>query len=146
MAFIFFRIWQRRRTKPVETAALSAAPVPDLTEEGIKADDLSTNRWLTLAGELAEKGELRLAMRALYLATLAHLAKNEMITIESYKSNHEYEHELKRRAHQNKELVLIFSNNLNVFERAWYGRHHIARAEFDSFARHQKRILAFAEK
>jgi hypothetical protein len=69
-----------------------------------------------------------------------------MITIESYKSNREYEHELKRRAHQNKELVLIFSNNLNVFERAWYGRHAIARAEFDRFARHQKRILAFAEK
>ena len=146
MAFVFFRVWRRRRTKPVETAGLAAAPVPDLSDEGIKADDLSTNRWLTLAGELAERGELRLAMRALYLATLAHLARHEMITIESYKSNREYEHELKRRVHQNKELVLIFSNNLNVFERAWYGRHPIVRAEFDRFARHQKRILAFAEK
>ena len=146
MAFIFIRIWQRRRTKPVETISASATPVPDLTDEKVKADDLSTNRWLSLAGELAEKEELRLAMRALYLAALAHLAEHEMITIESYKSNREYEHELTRRAHEHGELILIFSKNLNIFERAWYGMYHIARSEFDSFARNQKRILAFAEK
>ena len=146
MAFIFIRIWQRRQTKPVETISASAIPVPDLTDEKVKADDLSTNRWLSLAGELAAKEELRLAMRALYLATLAHLADHEMITIESYKSNREYEHELKRRAHEHRDLILIFSKSLNVFERAWYGMYHIARSEFDSFARNQKRILAFAEK
>jgi hypothetical protein len=110
----------------------------------VKADDLSTNRWLAIAGELAEKGELRLAMRALYLATLAHLADIEMITIESYKSNREYEGELKRRAHEHLELITIFSTNLNVFERTWYGMYRIARSEFDSFARNQKRIFTFA--
>jgi hypothetical protein len=146
MAFIFIRIWQRRRTGPVETISAAATPVPDLSDEKVKADDLPTNRWLSLAGELAEKEELRLAMRALYLATLAHLADHEMITIESYKSNREYEDELTRRAHEHGELILIFSKSLNVFERAWYGMYHIARSEFDSFARNQKRILAFAEK
>jgi hypothetical protein len=146
MAFIFIRIWQRRRVKLVETISTSAIPVPDLTDEKVKADDLSTNRWLSLAGELADKGELRLAMRALYLATLAHLADHEMITIESYKSNREYEDELKRRAHEHRELISIFSNSLNVFERAWYGMYQIAHSEFDSFSLNQKRILAFAEK
>jgi hypothetical protein len=146
MAFIFIRIWQRRRTKPVETISTSAIPVPDLTDEKVKADDLSTHHWLSLAGELVDKGELRLAMRALYLATLAHLADYEMITIESYKSNREYEHELKRRAHEHRELISIFSNSLTVFERAWYGMYHIARSEFDSFSKNQKRIIAFADK
>jgi len=146
MAFIFIRIWQRRRVKPVETISTSAVPVPDLTDEKVKADDLSTNRWLSLATELADKGELRLAMRALYLATLAHLADHEMITIQSYKSNREYERELKRRAHEHGELISIFSNSLNVFEGAWYGMYQIARSEFDSFSLNQKRILAFAEK
>ena len=95
---------------------------PDLTDENVKADDLSTNRWLTLAGELAEKGELRLAMRALYLATLAHLADREMITIEVYKSNREYERELKRRAHEHQELLSIFSDEFKFF-RACLVRH-----------------------
>jgi hypothetical protein len=146
MGFIFFRIWQRRQTAPVETISASATPVPDLTDEKVKADELSTNRWLSLARELAEKKELRLAMRALYLATLAHLSDHEMITIESYKSNREYERELKRRAHEYGELISIFSRGLNFFENAWYGMCHIAPSEFNSYARNQKRILEFAEK
>jgi hypothetical protein len=117
-----------------------------LTDESVKADDLSTHRWLTLAGELAEKGELRLAMRALYLATLAHLADHEMITIEVYKSNREYEHELNRRAHEHPELLAIFSTSLNFFERVWYGMYRIARPDFDNYATSHQRMMTFAEK
>ena len=146
MAFIFFRIWQRRQTPPVEIITASATPVPDLTDEKVKADELSTNRWLSLAKELTEKKELRLAMRAFYLATLAHLSDHEMITIASHKSNREYERELKRRAHEYGELISIFSRSLNFFENAWYGMRHIAPSEFNRYARNQKRILEFAEK
>ncbi len=146
LALMVIRIWRRRQTRPDTTVSAATIPVPDLTDEKVKADDLSTSRWLSLAGELAEKGELRLAMRALYLATLAHLAEREMITIESYKSNREYEVELKRRAHEYRELISLFSESLNLFERAWYGMCHIAQSEFDGFARNHKRILAFEKK
>jgi hypothetical protein len=144
LGYIFVRIWQRRRPRPVEIANATAA-APDLAAENVRADDLSTDRWLRLAGELAEKGELRLAMRALYLATLAHLADREMITIEMHKSNREYERELKRRAHEHQELLSIFSSNLNFFERVWYGMYRVARADFDDFANRHQRMLAFAE-
>ena len=146
LAYIFVRIWQRRRTRPIEIVRAAGAATPDLTDESVKADDLSTNRWLTVAGELAEKGELRLAMRALYLATLAHLADHEMITIEVYKSNREYERELKRRAHEHQELISIFSANLNFFERVWYGMYRIARPDFDDFATSHQRMMTFAGK
>lgn len=146
LAYIFVRIWQRRRTGPAAIVRPTAAAAPDLNDENVKADDLSTHRWLTLAGELAEKGELRLAMRALYLATLAHLADHEMITIEVYKSNREYERELKRRAHEQKELLAIFSSSLNFFERVWYGMYCIARPDFDDFATRHQRMMTFAEK
>jgi len=146
LVYIFVRIWQRRRPRPVEFVGAVAAPTPDLTDENVKADDLTTNRWLSLAGELVEKGELRLAMRALYLATLAHLADHEMITIEVYKSNREYERELKRRAHEHEELLSNFSSSLNFFERVWYGMYRIARPDFDDFANRHQRMLTFAEK
>ncbi len=83
-------------------------------------------------------------MRALYLATLAYLAEHQMITIEDYKSNREYEQELRRRAHERKELLITFSKSLNLFERVWYGMYRIPRADFDDFVKNQKRILTFA--
>jgi hypothetical protein len=146
LTFIFVRIWRRRRPQPVETVSAVAVSTPDLTDENVKADDLSTNRWLALAGELAEKGDLRLAMRALYLATLAQLADHEMITIEVYKSNREYERELKRRAHEDRELLEIFSSSLNFFERVWYGMYCIARSDFDDFANSHQRMMTVVEK
>jgi len=146
LAFVGVRIWRRRQTKPVAAVHTVSAPTPDLADESIKADDLSTHRWLALAAELTEKGELRLAMRALYLATLAHLAENDMLTIEVYKSNREYEIELMRRAHEHKDILQIFSKSLNFFERVWYGMYRIARPDFDAFTAEHKRILAFAAK
>jgi hypothetical protein len=143
LIFVVIRIWRRHRTEPIEAAAAGVAPLPDLNDESTKADDLPANRWLILAEEFTAKGELRLAMRALYLATLAYLAEHEMITIEIYKSNREYERELRRRAHEREELLVIFSKSLNLFERVWYGMYRIQRSDFDDFATNQKRILTF---
>jgi hypothetical protein len=146
MIFIFLRIRRRYGSGVADTVDTVAVPVPDLTEEEVKADDLPAQRWLSLAQDLAQKGELRLAMRALYLATLAHLAENRLITIEIYKSNREYEKELGRRAHMRKELLSVFSESLHLFEGVWYGMHRIARSDLDEFAANQKRMMAFAEK
>jgi hypothetical protein len=146
LIYVLVRIWQRRRV--AEAASVSATPVltPDLNDESIRADELSTNHWLTLAREMAQKGELRLAVRALYLATLAKLAAHDMITIEAYKSNRDYEAELKRRAHEYKELLSIFSSSLNYFERVWYGMYRIEPADFNGYANDHQRMVTYAEK
>ena len=44
LAYIFMRIWQRRRPAPIEAVSAPAAVAPDLTDENVKADDLSTHR------------------------------------------------------------------------------------------------------
>ena len=144
LTFVFFRIRRHRRAGRIEAAVVGVAALPDLNDESTSADELPANRWLALAEEFTTKGELRLAMRALYLATLAYLAEKELITIEVYKSNWEYERELKRRAHEREEMLIIFSKSLNLFERVWYGMYRIPPADFDDFSMNLKRILAFA--
>ncbi|MGD2013853.1 MAG: DUF4129 domain-containing protein [Desulfobacterales bacterium] len=143
LIFFILRIWRRQQTGSIAAVAAGVPQPPDLNDESTKADDLPANRWLVLAEELTSKGELRLAMRALYLATLAYLAERQMITIEIYKSNREYEQELRRRAHERKELLTIFAKSLNLFERVWYGMYRIPRSEFNDYAANQKRILTF---
>ena len=146
LVFVFIRIWKRRQKTDRSEVRAAEVSMPDLNDEGIRADDLPADRWLALAEELSKKRDLRLAMRALYLATLAYLAQQEMITPEIYKSNREYEKELQQRAYEKQEMCDVFSKSLNVFESVWFGMHRITPAEFDQFAADQKGIRAIVEK
>ena len=89
---------------------------------------------MKLARELMERGELRLAMRAFYLASLARLAQQNLISLAKFKSNHDYQRELGRRGHSLPELLGLFAENVTVFDRTWYGRHEINATLLDQFA------------
>ena len=117
----------------------------DLEDEDTTAADLPVNRWLELARELTRKGSLRLAMRAFYFGTLAALAEHGLITIEKFKSNREYEIELRRRAHQKENLLTTFTRSREFFDRVWYGMYAIAQPDFDHFAALQKRMITLAQ-
>ena len=146
LGYLFFRIWHKRHSSTVKAVIEPVVPAPDIEDDGVRADDLPASRWLNLAGEFAAKGSLRLAMRAFYLATLSHLAQKEMITIEIFKSNLDYETELKRRAYEKKEILSAFSQIVSYFDRVWYGMYHITISDLNSFAATQERIMALAEK
>jgi hypothetical protein len=145
LVYILWRSWMRRQTAQAEIAASAVESTPDLEDENTTADDLPVNRWLELARELTEKGSLRQAIRAFYLAILADLAAHELITIEKFKSNREYEIELRRRAHQKEGLLKAFSKSRDVFERVWYGMYKISRLDLDHYAAIQKRLMTIAQ-
>jgi hypothetical protein len=145
LVYILWRSWMRRQTARAEIAATAVESTPDLEDESTTADDLPVNRWLELARELTEKGSLRQAIRAFYLAILADLAAHELITIEKFKSNREYEIELRRRAHQKEGLLKVFSKSRDVFERVWYGMYKISRPDLDHYAAIQKRLMTIAQ-
>jgi hypothetical protein len=144
--YLFWRIWQRRRIKPETMESETVSLVPDLTDDGLKADELPADRWLAMARELWAQGSVRLAMRALYLATLAHLGEHDLINIEGYKSNLDYKRELQHRAHDNPELLTAFSTVVTLLEKVWFGMHKISQPEVDTFTKNQKRIMTFAEE
>lgn len=146
LAYLFFRIWQKRHSTMVKAAMEPVVPAPDIEDDSVRADDLPASRWLNLAKEFAAKGSLRLAMRAIYLAILSHLAEQEMITIEIFKSNLDYETELKRRAYEKKEILAAFSQIVIYFDRVWYGMHKITMPDLNSFAATQERIMALADQ
>ncbi|MGW8302698.1 MAG: hypothetical protein ACWGNO_11545 [Desulfobacterales bacterium] len=145
LGYILWRSWRRRQAAQTEIAA-AVESIPDLEDEDTGADDLPANRWLDLARQLAEKGSLRLAIRAFYLASLAGLADHELITIEKFKSNRDYEMELHRRAHQKEGLLPAFSKSIEIFERVWYGMYKISRPDLDNFAAIQKKVMTIAQR
>jgi hypothetical protein len=136
---IYRLLWQRRR-QPTLTVSEAIQPVPDLADENVGADQLPEDGWTKLARELLERGEFRLAMRAFYLASLAHLAERNLISIARFKSNHDYERELRRRAHSFPDLLSTFGDNLTLFERIWYGLHDVNGETVHHFAANVERI------
>jgi len=135
---ILLRVWNRT-TKQVPVAAAVVA-APDIADENVAADQLPEDGWTTLGRELLERGEYRLAIRAFYLATLAHLAQRNLIGIARFKSNREYEIELRRRAHAIPGMLVLFGENLFIFERIWYGMHDVNRELVHDFAATVDRI------
>ena len=81
-------------------------------------------------------------MRAFYLASLAHLAARNLISLARFKSNRDYERELGRRAHSLPGLLSVFGDNLLIFERSWYGMHEADREVVGRFEANVERIRA----
>jgi hypothetical protein len=139
LAVLLIRLWQRRYKKQVVTAEAIAA-TPDLNAENVTADQLPEDEWLRMARELMAQGNFRLALRALYLAGLAHLAAREFIAIAKFKSNRDYEMEVLRRARAQPEVQKAFSQNVAIFDRVWYGLHEVNQAGVEEFQSNLARI------
>ncbi|MGA3283776.1 MAG: DUF4129 domain-containing protein [Verrucomicrobiota bacterium] len=139
LAVFLYRTWRERRS-PSVVASQPIQPMPDINDEKVGADQLPEDGWTKLARELLERGELRLALRAFYFASLSHLAARNLISIARFKSNRDYERELHRRGHSFPDLLPVFGDNLESFERIWYGLHEVNRELVDRFAANVERM------
>lgn len=139
IAVLAWRMWRNPLSSAENIAQPIAAP-PDLGDKHTAADQLPEDGWLQLAHQILAAGDLRLALRAYYLASLAHLAERNLITIARYKSNRDYERELARRAHSFPAVLNVFSENVSTFDRVWYGLHEVTRELLEDFASNVTRI------
>jgi hypothetical protein len=130
LTLILVKLISRRRvTAP--PAVLAAAPPPDLESEDTTADQLPDDEWLRLARQKVEEGDLRQALRALFLAALSLLGAQGFVRIRKSKSNFDYERELRRKLDTVSGLDEIFSADRKLFERCWYGAHPVSITEFE---------------
>ena len=139
LGFLIWRFWRQRRARPKVVLAAPAS-MPDLRSEDVVADQLPEDGWLQLARDHAERGQLVLAIRAAWLATLAHLGERALIGIARHKSNRDYERELQRRARDRQPLLSAFGDNRLAFERSWYGEHEVTRDTYSAFEANYQRI------
>lgn len=123
LAWMLLGMYRQRgpRATPVQAQPVAAA-APDLNDETLHAGTLPADEWLRLAAEQISCGEWRLALRALYLASLARLASGGRLSLAKAKTNLDYEGELRRRSPGDEALHARFRARRREFERVWYGR------------------------
>src|SRR2546423_2732360 len=140
---LLVRVIRHRRGKTDELAAepLTARKV-DLADETVTADQLPEDEWLALARTLIAQKEFRLALRALFLAGLAHLAQQQIVALAKHKSNCEYAAEGRRRAGDQAVVQAAFTQNMVAVERVWYGLHDVTAEMIDRFSANLEQIRA----
>lgn len=142
LLWVIARYWrQSRKTAVVEAAA--AADI-NLEHEDVVATQLPENEWLRLAREKMASGDLRLALRALFLATLANLGEKRLLQITHTKSNGDYVRELGWRAKGRSELNDSFTHQVRTFDRVWYGWHDVSQDLMNRFEEQHERITSHA--
>ena len=139
--------WLRRRREAAELSIpLPIAPLPNLSEA--VASERSEDEWFALADRLEREGELRLALRSVYLGLLAGLAQREWLTVRRDRTNREYLNEFTRRwrrrpqaaLEQRLEIPERLRSSLRQFDRVWYGA-HVPTPEAVAAYRHDQREL-----
>ncbi len=133
-------VGKRRGEKEAEVEDVELAGPIDLESDAIVATQLPEDEWMRLAREQIAKGEHRLAIRALFLASLANLGERGLLRVARFKSNRDYTRELRLKARSLPELQDAFQENVGLFERVWYGLHEIGRDAIDRFTANYERI------
>ena len=140
LGFLIYRFFRERQSRAPVLAGEPIQSPPDLNDLNVGPEQLPEDGWTRLARELLARGEWRLALRAFYLASLAHLAGRHLISLAKFKSNREYERELRRRAHSIPELLANFGETVSVFDHVWYGRQELDGELVGQFADTVERI------
>lgn len=122
LIFMIWKVWRHNRdTRPLSAATEIPTVEPDLRDETVEASRLPADGWLDLARKQMAAGEWRLALRALFLATLARHAHRGWLSLAKFKTNLDYEIELRRRAYGQAAVVGDFRDRRRQFEEVWYG-------------------------
>ncbi|MBI2840774.1 MAG: DUF4129 domain-containing protein [Acidobacteria bacterium] len=140
---LVWRLAQSRNRTAAGQLVPLPGPGPDIAAESTTADQQPAEEWIAAAAQLMARGEWRLAMRALYLASLALLAQQSLVTLARYKSNRDYLREVQRRGRP--EIAGLFSENMSAFERVWYGRHEATEQIVEQFDRNLERLRGHAK-
>jgi hypothetical protein len=143
LGIMLYRAWRRRGLAANAQGVVAAVEVqPDPLAESTTADQLPVDRWMAMAQDLMVQGRVRAAMRAMFLASLAHLAGQGGISLAKHKSNREYQRELGRRAHDCQAAVALFDENMRMIECVWYGNVTPAEESVTAYAANVARLLA----
>ncbi len=102
--------------------------------EMIVPEDLHEVDYKSLVSASLLANDFKLAIRYLYLGSLAHLAKKDIVVLREWKTPYDYSTEIPT------DIEPHYSQLSKLFEYAWYGDFGVNRADFDKCRNLTERI------
>lgn len=134
-ALLWLIIWLARRTIRVYQGNRAILLPGD--EAASYAD------YLQQARQQGELGQWNEGVRFAFLALLFYLQEREWIRVEKWKTNWEYQDELRER---NPSWAPFFQTQAQLFERVWYGRRRVDEVSFHRYIEELERKLQGEER
>jgi hypothetical protein len=139
IAYIIYRLVAEKKESPAhEKMGIRAVSVG----ADVNALDISDNEWLKRADDLARAGNLREAVRAVYLSVLVRLHRSRLINYEQEKTNWEYVYSIPERM----SLRDVFRKLTGIFDIIWYGQHEPRKDEYSDFSGLARRAVNIADE
>jgi hypothetical protein len=126
----YLLLTQLRGARAAQPGAAAAVTPTDLRER-------PPEQFLDDAGVLAQKGQLREALRALYLATLVALDRRRLITFDPHRTNWQYLRQMPR-----SDARSLFADFTRIFDHKWYGAEPTTQADYEACRSLASRIVA----
>jgi Domain of unknown function (DUF4129) len=141
LGVLLARAWSARRPAPVPTESAEVGQQTPLAGDVAGALTRPPQGWAELADALAARGEFREAIRHLYLALLARLHRDGVITYDPAQSNWQYLRAFRGSGTDK----LAFRELTRRFDFAWYGRQEADPSAWARFRHTAQALLARPE-
>ncbi|MFC1587283.1 DUF4129 domain-containing protein [Planctomycetota bacterium] len=128
LIFMVYRIVteiRRQAVLPIKHGSLDYAQAAT-TEDAM---DLSADEWGKFAQDCRQQGDLRMALRGVYLGLLVRLHRSRSITYNKNKTNWEYVGEYGQAGPARD----VFSRLTRIFDFKWYGMEMVQSSEYERY-------------
>jgi len=127
IVYLIYRlVTEHKKTESVRDPSIRAVRIM----HGVNVLESSDDEWAKRANEYMKAGNLREAIRALYISILVRLHRARLISFEQEKTNWEYVQSIPEET----PLRGIFSKLTNFFDLIWYGQHEPVQNEYSEFS------------
>jgi hypothetical protein len=124
----------RSRRKALEEVVPEETGFADVDAQGVARaapeESYSEEHWRREARLLADRGDYRGAVRALYTGLLLVFQRGGLLRFDKGKTNWEHLRELRR---NDRALATRLEPLTRLFDLVWYGRTSVERATFDEY-------------
>jgi hypothetical protein len=139
LAIFTLRYIKNRDPRPALLKIHKRVPV-DLNDDYIDPLQNNPEQWLEMVTQLCEQGQLRLALRACFLACLSSLASEGWIELTTGRGNREALRQLELRRSHDKVVLNNFRALLEAFEKTWYGDYSLTAMDISEHIQNARSI------
>jgi hypothetical protein len=130
-ALIYLFIQRKHKSSKLIATTDTRPAIPEPLLKTISADDNPPDEWERMAMQSVSEGDIKSAIRYLFLSTVSFVGSHNLINIRKSSSNRDLRRDLQKRFPDRTDFIQEFSIIISMYEYAWYSTSDISEELFN---------------